>query len=44
MEKWLSNPVLLSADANAEYAEVIEIDLNEIKEPIVASKNDTDDI
>ncbi|MFM6077809.1 MAG: aconitase family protein, partial [Dolichospermum sp.] len=36
MEEWLANPVLLSGDVDAEYAEVIEINLNEIKEPIVA--------
>ena len=44
MEEWLANPVLLSADADAEYAEVIEIDLNEIKEPIVAAPNDPDNV
>jgi aconitate hydratase 2/2-methylisocitrate dehydratase len=44
MEEWLANPVLMSADADAEYAEVIEIDLNEIKEPIVAAPNDPDNI
>jgi aconitate hydratase 2/2-methylisocitrate dehydratase len=37
MEEWLANPVLMEADADAEYAEIIEIDLNEIKEPIVAA-------
>lgn len=44
MEEWLANPVLLAADADAEYAEVIEIDLNEIKEPIVAAPNDPDNV
>ncbi len=44
MEQWLANPSLLEADADAEYAEVIEIDLNEIKEPIVAAPNDPDNI
>ena len=44
MEEWLANPVLLAADADAEYAEIIEIDLNEIKEPIVAAPNDPDNV
>lgn len=44
MEDWLANPVLLEADANAEYKEVIEIDLNEIKEPLLACPNDPDDV
>ncbi|MBW4610071.1 MAG: bifunctional aconitate hydratase 2/2-methylisocitrate dehydratase [Hassallia sp. WJT32-NPBG1] len=44
MEQWLANPVLMQADADAEYAEIIEIDLNEIKEPIVAAPNDPDNI
>jgi aconitate hydratase 2/2-methylisocitrate dehydratase len=43
MEKWLANPNLLEADPDAEYAEVIEIDLNDIKEPIVCCPNDPDD-
>ena len=43
MEAWLANPQLLQADNDAEYAEVIEIDLNEIKEPIVCCPNDPDD-
>jgi aconitate hydratase 2 / 2-methylisocitrate dehydratase len=43
MEAWLANPQLLQADKDAEYAEVIEIDLNEIKEPIVCCPNDPDD-
>jgi aconitate hydratase 2 / 2-methylisocitrate dehydratase len=44
MEKWLANPQLMSADADAEYAEIIEIDLCDIKEPIVAAPNDPDNI
>jgi aconitate hydratase 2/2-methylisocitrate dehydratase len=44
MEEWLANPVLLSADADAEYAAIIEIDLNDIKEPIVAAPNDPDNV
>jgi aconitate hydratase 2/2-methylisocitrate dehydratase len=44
MEEWLANPVLLEADADAEYAEILEIDLNEIKEPIVAAPNDPDNV
>jgi aconitate hydratase 2/2-methylisocitrate dehydratase len=43
-KKWLENPVLLSRDENAEYAAVIEIDLSEIKEPILACPNDPDDV
>lgn len=44
MEKWLESPNLLSADADAEYAAIIEIDLKDIKEPIVACPNDPDDV
>jgi len=44
MEAWLSDPQLLEPDADAEYAEIIEIDLNEIKEPILACPNDPDDV
>ena len=44
MEEWLANPVLLSADADAEYAEIIEIDLSQITEPIVAAPNDPDNV
>ncbi|MEM6449866.1 MAG: bifunctional aconitate hydratase 2/2-methylisocitrate dehydratase [Cyanobacteria bacterium P01_D01_bin.105] len=44
MEEWLANPTLMSADADAEYAEVIEINLNEITEPLVAAPNDPDNI
>jgi len=43
MEEWLANPSLMRADADAEYAEVIEIDLSEIKEPILCAPNDPDD-
>jgi len=43
MEKWLAEPNLLEADADAEYTEVIEIDLNDIKEPILCCPNDPDD-
>ena len=44
MEAWLANPVLMEPDADAEYAEIIEIDLNEIKEPLLACPNDPDDV
>ena len=44
MKKWLDNPELLEADEDCEYAEVIEIDLAEIKEPILACPNDPDDV
>ena len=44
MEQWLANPVLMEADADAEYVEIVEIDLNEIKEPIVAAPNDPDNV
>jgi aconitate hydratase 2/2-methylisocitrate dehydratase len=44
MEAWIAKPDLLKADANAEYAEVIEIDMSEIKEPILACPNDPDDV
>ncbi|HEY3986139.1 bifunctional aconitate hydratase 2/2-methylisocitrate dehydratase [Cedecea sp.] len=43
MEKWLADPQLMEADADAEYAAVIEIDLNDIKEPILCAPNDPDD-
>ena len=43
MEAWLANPSLMSADADAEYAAVIEIDLADINEPIVCCPNDPDD-
>jgi aconitate hydratase 2 / 2-methylisocitrate dehydratase len=44
MQIWLAKPELLEADADAEYAHVLEIDLNEITEPLVACPNDPDDI
>ncbi len=44
MEAWLENPTLMSADADAEYAEVVEVNLNEIHEPLVAAPNDPDNI
>ena len=44
MEAWLENPVLMEADDDAEYAAVLEIDLNEITEPLLACPNDPDDI
>ncbi|NLS12769.1 bifunctional aconitate hydratase 2/2-methylisocitrate dehydratase [Vibrio sp. SM6] len=43
MEAWLANPELMEADSDAEYAHVIEIDLAEIKEPILCAPNDPDD-
>ncbi|MNZ26562.1 Aconitate hydratase 2 [compost metagenome] len=43
MEEWLANPVLMEADKDAEYAEIIEIDLATIKEPILCAPNDPDD-
>lgn len=44
MEKWLADPQLLEGDADAEYAAVIEIDLADVKEPILACPNDPDDV
>ena len=44
MEEWLKNPQLLKGDDDAEYAAVIEIDLADIHEPIVACPNDPDDV
>ncbi|MDB2318915.1 bifunctional aconitate hydratase 2/2-methylisocitrate dehydratase [Gammaproteobacteria bacterium] len=44
MEEWIESPELLEPDENAEYAEIIEIDLNEITEPLLACPNDPDDI
>ena len=44
MEAWLENPSLLRADGNAEYAEIIEINMSEIKEPLLACPNDPDDV
>ena len=43
MEEWLAEPTLMEADADAEYAAIIEIDLADIKEPIVCCPNDPDD-
>jgi aconitate hydratase 2/2-methylisocitrate dehydratase len=43
MQEWLAAPTLLQADANAEYAHVLTIDMNEIKEPILCCPNDPDD-
>ncbi|MFL2519802.1 MAG: bifunctional aconitate hydratase 2/2-methylisocitrate dehydratase [Candidatus Azotimanducaceae bacterium] len=43
MEEWLANPSLMSADPDAEYAAIIEIDLADVKEPIVCCPNDPDD-
>ncbi len=44
MQDWLANPVLMKADADAQYAAVIEIDLADVHEPIVACPNDPDDV
>jgi aconitate hydratase 2/2-methylisocitrate dehydratase len=44
VNEWLKAPKLLEADANAEYAAIIEIDLSEITEPILACPNDPDDV
>ena len=43
MEEWLANPELMAADTDAEYAAVLEINLDDIKEPIVCAPNDPDD-
>lgn len=43
MEEWLANPSLMKADTDAEYTEVIEIDLADVTEPIVCCPNDPDD-
>merc|ERR1712039_237479 len=43
MEAWLENPVLMEADAEAEYAKVYEIDLATITEPVLCCPNDPDD-
>ena len=43
MEEWLANPELLKADDDAEYTEIIEIDLAEVTEPVVCAPNDPDD-
>ena len=44
MEEWLENPELMEPDPDAEYFKVINIDLNEIKEPLLACPNDPDDV
>lgn len=44
MEDWIANPVLMEADKDAEYAAIIDIDLADIKEPILACPNDPDDV
>ena len=44
MEAWLANPQLLARDADAEYAAVIDIDLADVHEPVVACPNDPDDV
>ncbi len=44
MEQWLANPVLMEADADAEYVATLEVNLDDIKEPIVAAPNDPDNI
>jgi aconitate hydratase 2/2-methylisocitrate dehydratase len=44
MQEWLATPVLLAPDADAEYFEILEINLNEITEPLLACPNDPDDI
>lgn len=43
VEAWLANPNLLEADANAEYAHVLEIDMDQLKEPVMCCPNDPDD-
>ncbi len=44
MEAWLANPSLMSADADAEYSDIIEVDLDQVREPLVAAPNDPDNI
>ncbi|MDP6322244.1 MAG: bifunctional aconitate hydratase 2/2-methylisocitrate dehydratase, partial [Prochlorococcaceae cyanobacterium ETNP14_MAG_5] len=44
MEEWLAKPELLEADADADYAEIIDINLNEINEPVLACPNDPDNV
>ncbi len=44
MEEWLADPHLMKADPDAEYAEIIEVDLDQITEPLVAAPNDPDNI
>ena len=43
-KQWLKNPILLEADKDAEYAAVLEINLDDITEPLLACPNDPDDI
>jgi len=43
MEAWLAKPELLAADSDAEYSEIIEIDLSEVTEPVLCAPNDPDD-
>ncbi|MBI4356762.1 MAG: bifunctional aconitate hydratase 2/2-methylisocitrate dehydratase [Gammaproteobacteria bacterium] len=44
MQAWCDNPILLERDKDAEYAEVIEIDMNQIREPLLCCPNDPDDV
>jgi len=44
MKKWIENPTLVKADKDAQYSAVIEINLNDVKEPILACPNDPDDV
>jgi aconitate hydratase 2 / 2-methylisocitrate dehydratase len=44
VKEWLANGVLMEADKNAQYAHVFEVDLNEMKEPVLACPNDPDDV
>ena len=44
MEAWLATPSLMTADADAEYADIIEVDLDQLVEPLVAAPNDPDNI
>ncbi len=44
MEQWLANPSLMAADSNAEYADVVQVNLDAIQEPIVAAPNDPDNV
>jgi aconitate hydratase 2/2-methylisocitrate dehydratase len=44
MKAWIANPELLEADKDAQYAAIIEIDMDQIKEPILACPNDPDDV
>ncbi|MDF7806572.1 bifunctional aconitate hydratase 2/2-methylisocitrate dehydratase [Pontiellaceae bacterium B12219] len=44
VKDWIENGELMSADENADYKQIIEIDLNEIKEPLLACPNDPDDV